>query len=58
MLKRERIVEIPASLDDRGGSRQGLLINRAMVNHLAWASRKGSRHIYVAPDAAPNSMTR
>jgi uncharacterized protein (DUF2235 family) len=40
---------------------KGLLINRAMVNHLALGHpRKGSRHIYVAPDAAAqlhDSMT-
>ena len=40
---------------------KGLLINRAMVNHLALRHpRKGSRHVYVAPDAAAqlhDSMT-
>jgi uncharacterized protein (DUF2235 family) len=40
---------------------KGLLINRAMVNHLVMGSpREGSRHAYVAPDATAklhNSMT-
>jgi uncharacterized protein (DUF2235 family) len=40
---------------------RGLLVNRAMINHLVLgAPRKGSSHIYVAPDPAGpihNSMT-